>query len=119
MARLTRAITRLSLFSALCGAILLSLPAHATPGYAKKEMKPCLFCHVTAKGGGENNARGLYYAKNSYSLAGFVEPPVVTYPKRGIVSDLRDRSGSGWEVTPKKVGITFPIARRLRRACRR
>ena len=84
--------------------LLFALPAHATQGYAKKEMKPCIFCHATAKGGGENNARGLYYAKNSYSLAGFVEPPIVPYPKRGIVSDLRDRSGSGWEVTPKKVG---------------
>lgn len=80
------------------------MSAHATPGYAKKEMKPCIFCHVTAKGGGENNARGEFYAKNNYSLVGFVEPPVVKFPKRGLVSDLRDRSGSGWEVTPKKVG---------------
>lgn len=67
-------------------------------------MKPCSFCHVTAKGGGERNARGLYYAKNNYSLAGFVETAPPTYAKRGLLSDLRDRTGSGWEVTPKKVG---------------
>lgn len=87
---------------ALC--LLAGVPTWATPGYARKEMKPCVHCHVTDKGGGERNARGLYYAKNNYSLTGFIEPTVVAYPKHGLVSDLRDRTGSGWEVTPKKVG---------------
>ena len=95
------------LFIALLFVLGLGMSARATVGFAKKEMKPCIHCHTTAKGGGARNARGLYYAANNYSLVGYVEKPAPTYTKRGMLSDLRDTTSAGWELTPKKNG---PVA---------
>ncbi|WP_343217343.1 glutathione peroxidase [Chthonomonas sp.] len=57
---------------ALCvGLTLLGLgsQAHATPAFAKKENKPCVYCHVVP--GGPRNFRGLYYATHNHSFADF------------------------------------------------
>jgi hypothetical protein len=58
--------------------------AQAKPAYAQKEGKPCQFCHVSSSPGMIHpttkqrestlrNERGLYYARNNYSLQGYVE----------------------------------------------
>jgi len=45
--------------------------AQAFPAYAKKENKPCSFCHVNPQGGGKRNAAGLYYKAHGLSLVGY------------------------------------------------
>lgn len=50
-----------------------TLVANATETHARKERKPCGYCHVAAKGGGELGFRGLYHTWKGHSLAGFDE----------------------------------------------
>jgi len=57
--------------SVLSGA-LLSV-ATAKPEYAKKEGKPCTFCHVKM-GSKELNDAGKYYKEHDHSLKGYKEP---------------------------------------------
>lgn len=81
--------------------------AAAKPEYALKENRPCIFCHVTESPGTVNprtgkrgvtdrNARGIYYAKNRYSLAGYIEKapelPKVPAPRFEIVwqTEMKD-----------------------------
>ncbi len=57
---------------AVCGALLLApAGANATPAYAEREKKECVYCHVQP--GQARNFRGLYYAANRYSFAQFDE----------------------------------------------
>lgn len=44
--------------------------ATAKPEYAKKEGKPCTFCHVKA-GSKELNDAGKYYKEHNHSLEGY------------------------------------------------
>lgn len=44
--------------------------ATAKPEYAKKEGKPCTFCHVKA-GSKEINDAGKYYKEHNHSLEGY------------------------------------------------
>jgi hypothetical protein len=57
--------------SVLSGA-LLSV-ATAKPEYAKKESKPCTFCHVKM-GSKELNDAGKYYKEHDHSLKGYKAP---------------------------------------------
>ena len=54
-----------------CG-FLLTL-ATAKPEYAKKESKPCTFCHVKM-GSKELNDAGKYYKDHNHSLVGYKAP---------------------------------------------
>jgi len=54
-----------------CG-FLLTL-ATAKPEYAKKEGKPCTFCHVKL-GSKELNDAGKYYKDHNHSLEGYKAP---------------------------------------------
>jgi spore maturation protein CgeB len=54
-----------------CG-FLLTL-ATAKPEYAKKEGKPCTFCHVKL-GSKELNDAGKYYKAHDHSLQGYKAP---------------------------------------------
>jgi spore maturation protein CgeB len=54
-----------------CG-FLLTL-ATAKPEYAKKEGKPCTFCHVKL-GSKELNDAGKYYKAHDHSLEGYKAP---------------------------------------------
>lgn len=47
----------------------VSQKALATPAFAKKENKPCVYCHIVP--GGPRNFRGLYYAAHNHSFADF------------------------------------------------
>jgi len=51
---------------------LLTL-ATAKPEYAKKEGKPCTFCHVKM-GSKELNDAGRYYKEHNHSLEGYKAP---------------------------------------------
>lgn len=52
--------------------------AQATPKFAQKEKKPCLFCHTVASGGGRNlNDAGKWY-KVKHTLVGY--KPVAKKP---------------------------------------
>ena len=51
-------------------AIVLSPFATATPEYAKKEDKQCVYCH-TAVGKPDLNDAGKYYKDNNHSLQGY------------------------------------------------
>jgi hypothetical protein len=44
--------------------------ASAYPPFAKKENKPCTFCHLKPNGGARNEA-GKYYKTNGLSLKGY------------------------------------------------
>jgi hypothetical protein len=71
--RLLKALIALAIF---CGC-LLSL-ATAKPEYAKKEGKPCTFCH-TKMGSPEVTAKSLtdagkYYKEHDHSLKGYKAP---------------------------------------------
>jgi len=54
-----------------CG-FLLTL-ATAKPEYAKKEGKPCTFCHVKM-GSKDLNDAGKYYKDHNHSLEGYKAP---------------------------------------------
>ncbi len=41
----------------------------ATPAFAAREHKPCLYCHIVP--GGPRNYRGLYYASHGFSFKDF------------------------------------------------
>jgi len=47
--------------------------ASAKPEYAKKEGKPCTFCHVKM-GSKELNDAGKYYKAHDHSLEGYKAP---------------------------------------------
>jgi hypothetical protein len=47
--------------------------ATAKPEYAKKEGKPCTFCHVKT-GSKELNDAGKYYKEHNHSLEGYKAP---------------------------------------------
>jgi len=47
--------------------------ATAKPEYAKKEGKPCTFCHVKM-GSKELNDAGRYYKEHNHSLEGYKAP---------------------------------------------
>lgn len=57
--------------------MIVSGPADARPVYAIKEGRPCAYCHVNPNGGGPRNPRGLYYAMNKHSFAGYDEVRVM------------------------------------------
>jgi hypothetical protein len=63
-----RALIAISIF----GASLFPL-AIAKPEYAKKEGKPCTFCHVKI-GSKEMTDAGKYYKEHNHSLAGYKAP---------------------------------------------
>jgi hypothetical protein len=71
---------------AVLAASLGGRKAEAFPAYAKKENKPCSFCHVRAAGGGKRTPAGDYYKAHSLSLVGFggsaapAKPPVKAKP---------------------------------------
>jgi tRNA U54 and U55 pseudouridine synthase Pus10 len=71
--KLLKALIALAIFSS-CLAIL----ATAKPEYAKKEGKPCTFCHVKM-GSKEEMAKeltdaGKYYKEHDHSLKGYKAP---------------------------------------------
>lgn len=57
---------------AIISGAMLTL-ATAKPEYAKKEGKPCTFCHVKA-GSKELNDAGKYYKAHDHSLEGYKAP---------------------------------------------
>ena len=63
-----RLILALAAFTIAVG--LVAPLAVATPEFAKKETKGCLFCH-TAMGKPDLNDAGKYYKQNNYSLEGY------------------------------------------------
>jgi spore maturation protein CgeB len=52
---------------------LMLTMASAKPEYAKKEGKPCTFCHVKM-GSKELNDAGKYYQAHDHSLKGYKAP---------------------------------------------
>ena len=71
--RLLKTLIALSVF---CGCLLTL--ATAKPEYAKKEGKPCTFCHakVESKEGMAKNLTdaGKYYKEHNHSLEGYKAP---------------------------------------------
>jgi hypothetical protein len=63
--RLLKVVVALAIFSGS----LLTL-ATAKPEYAKKEGKPCTFCHVKM-GSKELTDAGKYYKEHNHSLEGY------------------------------------------------
>ncbi len=57
---------------AIISGAMLTL-ATAKPEYAKKEGKPCTFCHVKA-GSKDLNEAGKYYKEHNHSLEGYQAP---------------------------------------------
>ncbi len=55
--------------AALLMALFACHTASATPAFARKEHKPCNYCHVVP--GGPRNYRGLYYQTHHLSFAAF------------------------------------------------
>jgi len=66
-----RMLKVLMAITVFCGC-LLSL-ATAKPEYAKKEGKPCTFCHVKM-GSKDLNDAGKYYKEHDHSLKGYKAP---------------------------------------------
>ena len=66
--RLLRVLIALAMF---CGCLLTL--ATAKQEYAKKEGKPCTFCHVKL-GSKELNDAGKYYKEHDHSLKGYKAP---------------------------------------------
>ncbi len=54
--------------------VLAAAASQARPEYARREMKPCGYCHVNNRGGGPRNARGMYYQAHNLSFEGYKEP---------------------------------------------
>ena len=54
-------------------ALVLSTASHAfaTPVFAKKEGKPCGYCHNNPKGAGPRTTAGEWYKSHSHTFAGF------------------------------------------------
>ena len=66
----------------------VSFQANATPAFAGKEKKACVYCHLQPNGGENWGFRGIYYDKHKYSFKGF--------------SELKEAKKAG--VKPKSVG---------------
>jgi formylglycine-generating enzyme required for sulfatase activity len=68
-------MSRVSTFVLGAGALLIGVAvatpqrSQATREYARKEGKPCVYCHVNPKGGGDRNEKGIAYAKNGHSFS--------------------------------------------------
>ena len=55
-------------------AFTTATPAQAFPKFARKENKPCSYCHVKPSGGGPRNPNGIWYDKHANSFgADFTE----------------------------------------------
>jgi len=71
--RLLKVLIALSVF---CGCLLTL--ATAKPEYAKKEVKPCTFCHAKMGSaevmGKELTDAGKYYKEHKHSLDGYKAP---------------------------------------------
>lgn len=72
---------------ALCAAVVVLVGpaimiAQARPQYARKEKKPCGYCHLNPKGGGARGFRGIFYQANGLSLKKFNE--TVQAKKAGV-----------------------------------
>jgi hypothetical protein len=63
---------KMLLTAAILSGTLLTL-ATAKPEYAKKEGKPCTFCHVKM-GSKELTDAGKYYKEHNHSLEGYKAP---------------------------------------------
>lgn len=59
--------------SALMGLSVFSSakPAEAFPKFARKEGKPCGYCHINPKGNGPRNPTGIWYDKHNFSFEGY------------------------------------------------
>ena len=78
-----------ALRTALCGALLLAaLCAGAKPEYARKEDKPCQYCHISVSPGQPDeltglrqnamrNLRGAYYQQHNHTFEGYSERQVM------------------------------------------
>lgn len=51
-------------------AVTSAAPAQAFPKFARKEMKPCGYCHINPAGKGPRNAVGIWYDKHNFSFDG-------------------------------------------------
>ncbi|MBZ5543318.1 MAG: hypothetical protein LAO07_06515 [Acidobacteriia bacterium] len=65
-------LLKIILAAAVISGAVLTL-ATAKPEYAKKEGKPCTFCHVKM-GSKELNDAGKYYKEHNHSLEGYKAP---------------------------------------------
>ena len=59
-----------SAFALLCF-FACGTAANAFPAFAKKEKKPCAYCHIRPAGGGPRNPAGLWYKKHGLSFDGY------------------------------------------------
>ncbi len=65
----TIAVVPLLVVAAALGVFVSPREALATREFAKKENKPCAFCHVSPRGGGPRNQTGRDYEANGYAFA--------------------------------------------------
>ncbi|MBZ5514518.1 MAG: hypothetical protein LAN62_06695 [Acidobacteriia bacterium] len=65
-------LLKIILAAGIIGGAMLPL-ATAKPEYAKKEGKPCTFCHVKP-GSKELTDAGKYYKEHNHSLEGYQAP---------------------------------------------
>ncbi len=88
--------------------------AHAFPAYAKKEGKPCSYCHVNASGGGKRNAAGLWYKAHNLSLVGFVPGTATAATVKKIVPVKAKGASAKKKAVPKKpvAGKSAPAAKK-------
>jgi hypothetical protein len=70
-------------------------PSEAFPPFAKKEGKPCAYCH-TSPSGGKRNYRGLFYKANKLTFEGF--------------DDAAEAKKAGVEVGPDPDPATKPTS---------
>src|ERR1051325_318626 len=67
----------LSTAFAISGVALFATASQAKPEYARKENKPCAYCHVNPAGGGPRNPRGVYYGMHNHTFEGYDEAKVM------------------------------------------
>jgi len=65
-------LTKVQIVTSIFCSCLLTV-ATAKPEYAKKESKPCTFCHLKM-GSKELNDAGKYYKEHNHSLEGYKAP---------------------------------------------
>lgn len=84
--------------------------AEAFPAFAKKEKKPCSYCHINAAGGGKKTPAGEYYKAHGNSFAGYggSVPAPPTRPTKPLAKPKTTKSPVKPKTTAKKAPAKKP-----------
>lgn len=80
--------------------------ANATPAFARKEHKKCMYCHLNPHGGGARGFRGIYYQNHGNSFKGFKEKVEAKKAgvKPGAMAEASKPTNKNYKVVWKKGG---------------